>query len=213
MGSSDATASGAVPERAGGRPTTLLVAVLFVVTLLLAGAAALGVATVIDDRPQTWRSTAVVRLVPGTAPATGDLRADVARYQSSSSTREFTESVAEDAGLSKSTLRGTASVQQRAPGQLGVVVLAATSKDARVLAASAGKAVVRMVRSDQESRETNPRARLRASLPVPSTEPIKTEPRTQDALVGAGLAAGAVLVLGTVVGAVVLNRRTRVTAD
>jgi hypothetical protein len=185
------------------------VAVLFLATPLLAGAAALGVGTALENRPETWRSTGVVRLVPGPERPSGNLQADLARYLSTGSTRQFTESVAEDAGLPKSTLRGDLEVQQRAPGQVGVVVLASSSHDAAELAVAAGKAVAKMIRTDQAAKEPNVRARLRAGVVVASTQPIKTEPRTQDALLGAALSASVVLVLAIALGAFLLNRRAR----
>jgi hypothetical protein len=187
-----------VPARRGD----VLVRILLTLTvLLLAAAAGLGAAALVENRDATYNADVVVRLDPGNDPQ-GSIEAAVlagmTRYLNQTGSHAFTLTAAQRAGVSVADLRTDVRSSQIAARQIRLAVQASTSAGTQALANGAGDALVELVNLDQASNVASPGDRLSAAIERPAKEPTKTSPKDRDAYAAGGLAAGAVLLLSGV---------------
>jgi hypothetical protein len=181
-----------------------------VAVLLLAAAAGLGAAAFVEHRDSTYRSSVVVRLDPGPAPAlaTGQtLSAGGTTYLRLAATHEFTVTAATRAGLATSDVQGDVQTHQRAPRQIELDVFAKTGKEAQALATGAGDAFIDLVNLNEAATQTSAGDRLLAAVVAPPEAVSKTAPKDRDAWIAGGLAAGVVLVLAGVTALLTRTRR------
>jgi hypothetical protein len=166
--------------------------------LLLAAAAGLGVASVVMLGETTWTAEAAVRLAAPQAPTTDPvaaLRSALDRYTAAVPT--LTASSATVAGVPAADVRGDLGATTRGTDQVVVIAKAASSTEAQALATTAAQGLVTTVTEDQ--RTVRDGDRIGAAAGEVST-PERTSPSDARAAAGGGIAAGAVLVLGLLIG-------------
>lgn len=178
-------------------PRRLSTGARFLVTLtvlLLAAAAGMGGAALVENGAETWRSTLTVRLVPGAATTgTSTLAAAQSRYAEKLPT--FTSQVATVAGVPTADVRHDLAADRLGTDQLRVVAQARTSTQAESLAIRAASSLVKIVPEDQAATVTNPADRVSALVSGYVTRAERTRPSDVLALVVGGAAALAVLLL------------------
>jgi hypothetical protein len=178
-------------------PRRLSTGARFLVTLtvlLLAAAAGMGGAALVENGAETWRSTLSVRLVPGAATTgTSTLVAAQTRYAEKLPT--FTSQVATVAGVPTADVRHDLAADRVGTDQLRVVAQARTSTQAESLAIRAASSLVKIVPEDQAATVANPADRVTALVSGYVTRAERTRPSDVLALVVGGAAALAVLLL------------------
>jgi hypothetical protein len=183
---------------------------LLLTAALLALAAGLGSAALVERGKATWQSVAVVRLDVGpdaAAPADQLLGAGATRYLRQVATPAFTATAAQVGGVAGAAVRRDVTARQTAPQLLDLTAYAATSRQAAALAAGASQAFVQAVTGDQAGTVAVPGDRLTATVLAAATLTARIAPKRRDAEL-AGAAAAAV-VLGLAVGGTLLVRRRR----
>jgi hypothetical protein len=166
--------------------------------LLLAAAAGLGAAALVEHRDSAYRAEVVVQLSPGPDPAGSvdeAVASGVSNYVSKASSHDFTLTAARRAGVSTSAVQGDIVGKARGKNQVELDVLAETAAEARTLAVGAGDALSELVNEDQAVNEPSPGDRLSAAVQGDPAPSVKTAPDDSDAWIAGALAAGAVLVL------------------
>jgi hypothetical protein len=163
--------------------------------VLLAAAAGLGAAAVVLNGTPTWKAEVAVQLRAPEAPTTDPtvaLSVALHRYAaavpaSTSSAESLTRVPAQDV---RGELRGTT----RGPDKVVVTAAAASSDAARALAVAGAQSLLDTVQKDQA--QVRQGDRVVAVLADSGIRARRTEPTRARAVAAAGLAAGAVLVLG-----------------
>ncbi len=174
----------------GGMRTLLVLTVL-----LVAAAAGLAMAAVVENGTETWRSSLTVRIAAG--PATPNAAEAVATAQRQYAERlpGLTSSAAASTGVPGGDIRSDLKGQRVGSDQLRVVASAATPGEAQALAGSGASTVVDQLAQDQAGAVTDERERLSALASGYVTEAERTRPSDLVALLVGGAAALAVLLL------------------
>jgi hypothetical protein len=192
-----------LPAAASAAPSSsfgvgLKLAVLLIV-LLLAGAVGSGAAAVVEARPATWESTAVIKLMPGDAPSkTPDLTVAVVRYRGKVANSSFTALSVFKAGLTSTQVRDNIGSRSVGSDELRLVAHGTTAQTAAALAAAAAENLVEIVTSDQQLEASAKGDQLRATVAGLDGSAVRVKPTDRDAALAGGLAAGAVLLIGAV---------------
>jgi len=178
-----------------GRPAWARVLV-FVTVLLLAGAAGLGAAALVESGSQSWRSSAAVRLLPGEAP-TVDPGAAVKAGQTGYAARVpvTTSAVAGKAAVPSGDVRGDLEAAAYGEDEVLVTARAAHGWEAERLAAAATDALVASIALDQERVAEHPGDRLMPLIAQAPTAAEQTSPSDLRAGLAGGLAGAGVLLL------------------
>lgn len=196
-------------ERAARERDGLLRFLVVLAVLLLAAAAGLGAAALVEHRDSTYRAEVVVQLSPGPDPAGSvddAIASGVTSYASKASSHAFTVTAAQRASVSTADVKGDIVGEAHGKNQVRLAVLAETATQARTLAVGAGDALVELVNEDQAVNEPSAGDRLSAAVQGEPAAAVKTAPDDSDAWIAGGLAAAAVLVLS---GLAVVLRHTR----
>jgi len=182
----------------------VLRALVALTVLLLAAAAGLGTAALVEHRDTSYRTTAVVRIGPGFQPTqpTGLLIGlGVRKYAELAATHAFTADAAKRAATHAT---GDVTTAPLSADEIVLTVASDTAKHARALAAGAGDALVEAVNLTEAVDQPSAGDRLLANV---ETSPAAVSRHAPDStrvwLLGLAAAAG-VLVLG---GAAALLRR------
>lgn len=188
--------------------------VRFLVTLavlLLAAAAGLGAAALVEHRETRYRADTVVRIEPGPAPTQPDsivVALGVRKYATLAAKPAFTAAAAQHAGLARSAAEDDVVATAGGADEVRLTVSADSSRHARALAIGAGEALVELVDLQEAADQASAGDRL---LPVVLGEPsavTKDGPERGRVWLLALLAAGAVLVLAGVGAIVRFSRRS-----
>ena len=200
----------AAPPRAPRERDGVVRFLVALAVLLLAAAAGLGAAALVEHRDSTYKAGTVVRLAPGpdpTAPIDQTIATGVSKYADLAATHAFTLNAAQRAGLTGSALQGDVQAAQSGTDSVALTVFASTSKQARALAAAAGDGLVEAVNIQETVDQPSAGDRLAAAVVGDPSPASKTAPKTSSAWIAALLAGGAVLVLAGLGAVLRFNRR------
>ncbi len=195
------------PIRSGSRGSGLLMGLL--IALLLAVAAGLGTAALVQSRDSTWEATSVVTLLTGPQPSVNSVDALAGgqdRYVDKVANASFTAQAALKAGMPDDEVRDNITARRQGGEALAVVASASSSDGALALADAAGVTLVATVVNDQ-ALASPPGDRLGATVSGPSTTAERTTPSATSVLLVGLLAGVAVLLLAGVV--LVVGRRRK----
>jgi hypothetical protein len=199
------------PPLPDGEPDRVLRFLVALAVLLVAVAAALAAAALVEHRDGSYRAKAVVQLTPGPDPANAvedAVTQGLTTYASRASSHEFTVTAATRGEVATSAVTGDVVGKQRGTDRIELDVLAATPTEARALATGAGDALVELVNEDQAVSQPSAGDRLAASVVAGPQKVAKESPKDRDAWIAGALAAGAVLVLSGVAAVLRLARRS-----
>lgn len=187
----------------------LVRALVVLAVLLLAVAAGLGAAALVEHRDSSYRAGVVVKLSPGPdpqAPIEDSLSAGVTKYAGLAASHAFTVNAAQRAGVASSDVQGDVQAAPSGSDAVSLTVKASSAAATRKLAQGAGDALVEAVNLQEAADQTSAGDRLSAAVDATPPSATKTAPKARDAWVAGLLGAGAVLVLAGV-GAVVRSGR------
>ena len=179
--------------------------------LLLAVAAALGAAALVEHRDATYQSRTAVRLDPGpdpTLPIAETVQAGLTKYADLAGSSAFALDAARRAGIPASSLKGDLAAAPSGTDTVELTVQASSASRARALATGAGDALVEAVNLQEAADQASAGDRLAAAVVGTPSAVVKTAPSSRDAWVAALLAAGAVLVVAGLAAVLRLTRRS-----
>jgi hypothetical protein len=184
-----------VPEGRGRDAVVRFLVTLAV--LLLAAAAGLAAAAIVEHRDTRYHADSLVRLEPGvqpTDPVTVDVALGVHRYAAVTASADFRRDTARQAHLSVTDLT-TVRATPVGGDSLRLTVSATSARRARALAAGAGATLVETVNLTEAADQPSAGDRLGATVLSGPTAVSRTAAASGDAWLAALLAAGAVLAL------------------